>query len=55
MNLQYVLYTFSERKAEYDVVRMLREQLYRRRHYIDCLKVALLDTERLLSAHLQHK
>ncbi|GBE60519.1 RNA polymerase II mediator complex MED7 [Babesia ovata] len=38
-NIQHTLSSFSQRKAEDDVVRMLRDQLQRRRHYIDCLKV----------------
>ncbi|GFE56108.1 RNA polymerase II mediator complex protein, putative [Babesia ovis] len=49
MNLQHMLSSFSERKAEDDIIRMLREQLRRRRHYIDCLKVALVNVNQLLS------
>ncbi|CDR94322.1 hypothetical protein, conserved [Babesia bigemina] len=48
-NIQHTLSSFSQRKAEDDVLRMLRDQLQRRRHYIDCLKVALVDIHMLLS------
>ncbi|EKX74029.1 conserved hypothetical protein [Theileria equi strain WA] len=43
MNLQHILLSLSERQAEEDVLNMLREQLKRRRYYIDCMKLALVE------------
>lgn len=49
MNLQHLLSSLSERMAQDDIVRMLRNELERKRQYIDSLKVALVDVHRLLS------
>ncbi|KAK1443527.1 hypothetical protein BgAZ_204030 [Babesia gibsoni] len=49
INLQHLLYSLTERQAQDDVVRMLREQLERRRRYIDSMKVVLVEIHKLLS------